>query len=216
MLASNDSKDRLCRVITYLNDKYGDFEYGKDARSLDADHVFEHEFKRLILKAFANSDRRRVLVTGVNSGIEIPYLANFDVTGVDLSDVALAHLKELYPHVHGEQANIAELPFPDKSFDLYVSMRSIHSSNLDLHKALCEAIRVTSGPLIASISNGYNIAGRLRRGMYNYEECRIDRKAPYRLLEKVQEFLSGKGYSVDVQEVPSEIIVFAEPSSSAS
>jgi hypothetical protein len=215
MLADKESDDGLPSVVAYLNNKYGDFEYAKDARALDTERVFEREFTRLIRKASAGRGPYRVLVAGVNSGIEIPYLENFDVTGVDLSDVALARLVELYPHVHARQANIEKLPFADKSLELYVSMRSIHASNLDVRTALSEGLRVTNGPLIISISNGYNLAGRLRKGMYNYKECRIDPQAPYRHLRDIEEFLKGEGYSVDVREVPSEIIVFAEPGSLA-
>ena len=203
--------DRLTSVIAYLNRKYGNFEYAKDARALDTDGVFERTFESFVEKACRRLAVRRVLVTGANNGSEVELLNGFDVSAVDLSDVALAHLIEFHPAVHAVQADIESLPFADKAFDLYVSMRSIHASNVDVQVALRESLRVTRGPLILSISNGYNISGRLRKGMYNYDVCRIDSDMPYQYLRDVVEFLRSKGYSIETFETPSEILVYAEP-----
>jgi ubiquinone/menaquinone biosynthesis C-methylase UbiE len=40
-------------------------------------------------------------------------------------------------------ADMQEIPFPNNNFDIYISLRSIHCSCVDLKKAIDEAKRVT-------------------------------------------------------------------------
>ena len=64
------------------------------------------------------------------------------VTGLDISEYALENAKEeVKPFLkHG---NATSLPFPDKSFDLVISLNTLHNlHNYDLDKALREMERV--------------------------------------------------------------------------
>lgn len=64
------------------------------------------------------------------------------VAGLDISDYALAHAKdEVKPFLHAGRAN--SLPFPDQSFDLVISINTLHNLPCyDLDKALREIQRV--------------------------------------------------------------------------
>ena len=91
-------------------------------------------------------------------------------------------------------------------------MRSIHSSNINLEKALTESLRVTAenGTLIYSVSNGYLIDGKLVKGMYDYPLKEIEDKKPYIITEKIKHFLKSKNIKIEVVEIPSEIIIIAK------
>jgi ubiquinone/menaquinone biosynthesis C-methylase UbiE len=67
------------------------------------------------------------------------------VAGVDVSEYAIENaLPSVKPHLM--IASAEELPYPDKSFDLVVSINSIHNLPLDrLKKALKEVERVSRG-----------------------------------------------------------------------
>ncbi|MEW6329824.1 MAG: class I SAM-dependent methyltransferase [Pseudomonadota bacterium] len=64
------------------------------------------------------------------------------VKGIDVSDYAIANAVEsVKPHV--QVANARELPFPDKSFDIVISINTIHNLELDdCAQALREIERV--------------------------------------------------------------------------
>ena len=65
------------------------------------------------------------------------------VAGVDVSDYAITNaLPFVKPFL--KSASAEELPYPDKSFDLVVSINSIHNLPLErLKKSLCEIERVS-------------------------------------------------------------------------
>ena len=64
------------------------------------------------------------------------------VKGVDISDYAIENvIEDMRPHV--EVTNATELPFPDKSFDVVISVTTLHNlKGDDLTKALREVERV--------------------------------------------------------------------------
>ncbi|MCZ6679502.1 MAG: class I SAM-dependent methyltransferase, partial [Candidatus Poribacteria bacterium] len=65
-----------------------------------------------------------------------------EVRGVDISEYAIAHAKEeVRPFL--EVANAAELPFADDSFDLVISLNTLHNLHcFEMEKALREIERV--------------------------------------------------------------------------
>jgi protein-L-isoaspartate(D-aspartate) O-methyltransferase len=68
-----------------------------------------------------------------------------EINGIDVSSYALDHaLKEVKPRL--QLGSATHLPFPDKSFDLVVSINTLHNLRLpDLDQALCEIERVGRG-----------------------------------------------------------------------
>ena len=195
-----------------LNVKYGDYDYTQDARSLN-DVQFEEEFLKIVNENLKKpKSETKILVTGANNGYEYNLLQDFNVTSFDLSKKALEKLRVKFPNTEIVQGNSEELPFKDGSFDIYISMRSIHSSNINLEKALTESLRVTTenGVLVYSVSNGYLIDGKLVKGMYDYPAEEIEVKKPYIITEKIKRFLISKNIKTEVVEIPSEIVIIAK------
>ena len=64
------------------------------------------------------------------------------VSGIDISNYAIEYAKEeVKPYVKVGNAN--QLPYPDKTFDLVLSITTLHNLySYDLEKALCEIERV--------------------------------------------------------------------------
>jgi len=66
-----------------------------------------------------------------------------EVAGIDISQYAIAHAKEEVKPVL-QVGNAIKLPFPDKSFDLVISITTLHNlPNYDLDTALREIERVS-------------------------------------------------------------------------
>ena len=65
-----------------------------------------------------------------------------EVVGIDVSTYAIEHAKEEVKPLL-QVASAAQLPFPDQSFDLVISINTLHNLYCyDLHKALKEIVRV--------------------------------------------------------------------------
>jgi pseudaminic acid biosynthesis-associated methylase len=67
------------------------------------------------------------------------------VSGIDLNEKALALLRERVPGIDVRLAPAAELPFPDRSFDLVLTMGVlIHQPDDSLHQVMREVMRCSS------------------------------------------------------------------------
>ncbi len=83
-------------------------------------------------------------------------LPNTRVTGIDISDYAIADAK---PEVREalQVGNATDLPYPDGSFDFVVSNGALHNlKNYELHRALAEIERVRRGPAHITIESYRN------------------------------------------------------------
>lgn len=87
---------------------------------------------------------QRVLDVGCGKGFLMYELMQLglEVVGLDVSEYALEHAKpEVKPFL--QRGNATELPFPDQSFDLAISLTTLHNLYCyDLDKALREFERV--------------------------------------------------------------------------
>ncbi len=89
---------------------------------------------------------QRILDVGCGKGFLLydfmQVLPGVEVCGIDISDYAITHCKEeVRPYVRVANAN--DLPFADKSFDLVLSITTLHNLYCyDLFKALKEMERV--------------------------------------------------------------------------
>lgn len=70
-------------------------------------------------------------------------IPDIKVAGIDISSYAIKHAKEeVKPYL--KVANAKKLPFPDKSFDLVISINTVHNLPLlDCIKAIKEIVRVS-------------------------------------------------------------------------
>ncbi|MFA5732770.1 MAG: methyltransferase domain-containing protein [Acidithiobacillus sp.] len=84
----------------------------------------------------------RVLVDGIGTGLDIPYLpAHCEAIGIDLTHSMLRRARRSSPHFSLVQADAEALPFPDGCFDVIV-MHLILAVVPHAGQALAEACRV--------------------------------------------------------------------------
>lgn len=204
---TNDFKE----LTQTYNEKYGNYNYKYDSRSIDS------KFEEILKKSVGDLRNLSVLVCGVNSGYEIKVLLNLfpntSFTGLDISTDALGKFSLEFPNISSFHASMEQLPFKDKEFDVYLNCRAIHSTDVDTRKAIIEAIRVTKGGIIISISNGYLIDNRIVNGMYNYDTKEIDSEKPFKVGEDIKQIFKENDYNL-VGEFSSEAELFIsfEPS----
>lgn len=186
------------------NQKYGSFDYVEDSRSLDT------SFEKVLIQSAGNLSGMNVLVCGSNSGYEIGILSKkfptAKFTAVDIASEALSMLAKTYPFVTCIHANMEELPFKDKEFDVYLNCRAIHSTDVDIEKASIEAIRVTKEKIVLSISNGYRVDNHIVKGMYDYDSQKIEEEKPRMVSESLGKLFTKNGYRVE--EISSEAEIF--------
>ncbi len=150
------------------------------------------------------------MICGANSGYEIKILSELfpsaKFTAVDISSEALSKIPENVKAIH---ANMESLPFEDKTFDLYINCRAIHSSDVDMLKAINESIRVTKGDIVISVSNGYKVEDSLINGMYDYDLEKIDIDKPFKIVNQLKDMFKRKGYFIVEYSSEAEIFLIA-------
>ena len=173
------TKDKNILSEAY-NTKYGDYDYSQDSRSVDK--TFLDIFKNSIsVNNFENA-----IICGANSGYEVDILQKINpeikITAVDISNISLQKLHSHFPDVNFLHENLENLSIIEsKKIDLYICLRAIHSSNVDIAKAIKEAVRITKNKIVISVSNGYVIDGQLVKGMYEYNSGKINPEKPSKL-----------------------------------
>ncbi len=201
MLTKN--KDLLSE--TY-NQKYGDYDYSKDSRVLDK--KFDSIFSDLI----KNTDFENVIICGSNSGFESEIILklkpNSKITAVDISNISLDKLHKRFPEINILHDDLENLEVVDsQGYDLYVCLRAIHSTNINILNAVKEAVRITKKKIIISVSNGYIVDGKLVNGMFDYEKGIIDPQKPFVISTEIVEHLKDFGWNSEVIESDAEIFI---------
>lgn len=197
--------ERLARAFDI---KYGNYDYSNDVRQL-----CEAEFTKSI-DGFTVDLRKgaSVLICGANSGYEVPYLKNYNLTALDISGTALTHLKKSFTQVEVVEGSMDDLPFRSASFDGYINLRAVQSVGVDLNKAVNEAMRVTKagGSILFSIPDGYMDSGTLIKGMLNGTDLYFDQRLPYTLRTELEILLDRFGVTRRrAHEIPSELFIQA-------
>lgn len=100
-------------------------------------------------QAYGLSARSSVLDVGCAKGFMLhdfrEFIPGIQVHGIDISSYAIENGKEeVKPFL--QVADARSLPFPDKSFDVVISINTVHNlEGEELKKALCEIERVSRG-----------------------------------------------------------------------
>jgi SAM-dependent methyltransferase len=89
------------------------------------------------------------------------------VTGIDVSEYAIANaIEDMRPHVH--MADARSLPFPDASFDVVISINTIHNLERDeCAQALREIERVSRGKSYITVDAFRTEEERARMAAWN-------------------------------------------------
>ncbi|MFZ2205448.1 MAG: methyltransferase domain-containing protein [Candidatus Magasanikiibacteriota bacterium] len=190
------------------NQKYGDFD--SNTRSLDK--RFIDTFTNTLKGEFNN-----VIVCGANKGEEVKIIKDInptaEITALDISDVALEklHNTEGLQDVKCLHKDLENTTANDKQFDIYVALRTIPSSNVDMAKALNEAMRITKNKIVLSVPNGYVIDGKIFNGMYEYEGKTIDKTIPFEIREELAKYFELHGWGVTYGESDGDLFITAIP-----
>ena len=98
--------------------------------------------RRRSLAQLPSQGGQRVLLAGVGTGLDVPYLpANNDYVGIDLTRAMLARVPASPSPLALVQGNVMRLPFADESFDCAV-MHLIVAVVPEPSRCLAEAARV--------------------------------------------------------------------------
>jgi len=111
---------------------------------------YQSRFWQPVIPTFQNhynlTSKSSVLDVGCGKGFMIHDMAaiipGITVKGIDISEYGIANaIEDMKPHV--QVANATRLPFPDKSFDVVISINTIHNlDRVDCGQALREIGRV--------------------------------------------------------------------------
>jgi SAM-dependent methyltransferase len=109
----------------------------------------------------------RVLDLGCAAGAITDFLSGFgcEVVGVDSEPRAIEHARSLFPDYRFEQADVAELPFPDGSFDKAVAADLVEHLPDDTFRAMlaeCRRALVPGGTLSLYTPNPSHLIERLK------------------------------------------------------
>ena len=109
----------------------------------------------------------RVLDLGCAAGAITHFLSGFgcEVVGVDSEPRAIEHARSLFPDYRFEQADVAELPFPDGSFDKAVAADLVEHLPDDTFRAMlaeCRRVLVRGGTLSLYTPNPSHLIERLK------------------------------------------------------
>lgn len=115
--------------------------------------------------------KSRILDVGCAKGFMLydfrQLISGIQVSGVDISAYAVTEaLPEVKPFL--QVANATQLPFPDQSFDLVISINTIHNLPITaLKKALKEIMRVTRRAAFITVDAYRNAKEKKRMEMWN-------------------------------------------------
>jgi protein-L-isoaspartate(D-aspartate) O-methyltransferase len=141
-------KATLAEVAKQFGEEYfdGDRLYGYGGYRYDGRW---RSFARKLTEHYSLAARSRVLDVGCAKGFLVhDFLAEvpgIEAAGCDISSYAI---REAMPEVQDllQVASAVELPYPDDSFDLVVSINTLHNLRLpDLARALREMERISRG-----------------------------------------------------------------------
>jgi SAM-dependent methyltransferase len=109
----------------------------------------------------------RVLDLGCAAGAITDFLSGFgcEVVGVDSEPRAIEHARSLFSNYRFEQADVAELPFPDGSFDKAVAADLVEHLPDDIFRAMlaeCRRVLVPGGTLSLYTPNPSHLIERLK------------------------------------------------------
>lgn len=192
----NGFKDvtRRAREFAFAT-KYGDYDYKRDLRSIYLKKWYDPIFSR-ISEVLARQTRQKIIGIGANNGHELAEMfgdnPNVGIEVLDISQRAVELGKQRHTRFLFHVGDMEQCQLQNGSYDIYLNLRSIHSSGVEIKAALAECRRILKpgGFAVLSISNGYlSEQNEIIYGMYDTRNEVISLDKPYRLAEKIREKL---------------------------
>jgi len=190
-----EKTDEDVRVARLFDKEYfdGDRRYGYGGFS------YNPRFWQPVVPSFKEyynlTDKSRILDVGCAKGFMVfdfmQLIPNITVEGVDISQYAIAHAKkEVKKYVKVGDAR--ELPYEDNSFDLVISITTLHNLDRDgCKQALSELERVSRKDKFITVDAYRTEDEQKRMSMWNLTAL------TYMSTEEWEKFLRDSGYSGD-------------------
>jgi ubiquinone/menaquinone biosynthesis C-methylase UbiE len=167
-LVSKTAKDKK------LARKFGYDFFDGDRKNGYGGYYYNPRFWKPVVKDFINyyslKKNSKILDVGCGKGFMLhdfkDALPNSEIKGVDISKYAI---KNSMPSVksHLKVGNAKKLDFPDKYFDLAISITTLHNLNLnDFKKAISEIQRVSKNAFI-TVDSYRNLEEKKRMDSWN-------------------------------------------------
>lgn len=201
---------RLDAVSRACASKYGTEQYFEMHRSERARSGWDSAFLEICRLLSVDVPNKEVLVVGVNDGADVELFRSCDVIGVDPCHEALAVARANLPS-HRFHVGLAEsLPLMDKSVDVYMALRVVNCTTVNLVSALVEFRRVLKpiGSFIFSIANGFYEGDHFIQGLF--KNGMFDPMAPQRVKEELLEGLQRMGLRAVTLDTVAETFIFGE------
>lgn len=206
-----------------FNIKYGNFDYEKDLRSKYKD------WYREIVKIISDYNLTKntaVIGVGSNYGQELGEIFNNEIfennrlSVLDLSNDAINKGKKHFPDIIFSKGDMEESPLKNAEYDIYLNLRSIHSSGVDFKLALadCQRILKPGGLAIISVSNGYLIPNKPGSdqyfemlGLFDNRTLSFTKHRSLELARKISSKMIDYGFkNPSITTGPSEIFIYAQ------
>lgn len=159
LIHKSTKRDYLARVtqrdkaeVAELANQF-DFDYWDGSRETGyGGYKYDGRWRKVadaMVATYGIKPGMRVLDVGSGKGFLLhdftEAVPGVEIAGIDISKYAIEHsMEDVKPFV--QVANANKLPFPDKHFDLVISITTLHNLyNYDLHAALKEIERVGRG-----------------------------------------------------------------------
>lgn len=176
--------------------------YNKTAAHYADKFVNELEHKhldRVLLRAFIaeNKHKGTLLDLGCGPGQTTRFLSDngaSDIVGTDLVPAMVTTAKKLHPHLHFEQADMLQLPYPNQHFGSAIAFYSIvHFDDNQLQTALREVRRVLvrGGDFLFAFHIGESIIH-----LDSFLDKPVDIDFYLFNVQKVQELVENTGFTV--------------------
>jgi len=170
----------------------------------DRDHgyggfSYQARFWQPVIPAFQEKYKlnmnSKVLDVGSGKGFMMHDMAalipGITVKGIDISKYGVANtIEDMKPHV--QVANAKELPFEDNSFDLVISVNTVHNlAEAECRQALREIMRVTKKDAFVTMDAYRTEEERKRMDMWNLTAL------TYMAVEEWEKLFKEEGYTGD-------------------
>ncbi len=162
-------------------------------------YQYHSRFWQLVIPTFRDyynlTAESRILDVGCGKGFMIydftRIIPGISITGIDISEYAIANVKkEIKSYV--QVADARQLPFEDNSFDLVVSITTLHNlKREDCQKSLQELERVSRGNKFITVDAYRNDDEKKCMNMWNFTAL------SYMHVDEWKKFFKDAGYTGD-------------------
>lgn len=185
--------------------KYGNYNYEKDLRSRYPKEWYD-PISQVIDKNFSKETEFFIIGVASNDGTELKEIFNNcslkpKISVLDFSTSAINKGKRQYPEYTFYQGNMEGSVLQKNSYDLYLNLRSIHSSGVDIRQTLAECMRLLKpgGICIISVSDGYLIQDaegdlKEKRGIYDNRSEAFIREKSNEIAQKIYKKMLDFGF----------------------